>query len=111
MNVSQIMIIGNLTKDAQTFKAQNGDTTYLRCTVAVSERPEKTVFYPVTIFKNAEKLAPHLVKGKQVCVIGPGDSGRGGYLNGIIAEKIEFGASPKSKLETRVKAKEATEAA
>jgi len=68
--MKQIIIAGNIGKDAELRKTQNGDPV-AGFTVAVNDRKKNTTWFDVSLWgKRGEALAPHLTKGSKVCVIG-----------------------------------------
>ena len=73
--MNKLIIIGNLTKDADNRVTQTGHavTTF---TVAVNRRPVKegqpeADFFRVTTWDKLAELCKTLTKGKKVCVVGP----------------------------------------
>ena len=71
MNFLKMMAVGRLTADAKTFPA-NGDKKALTTfSVAVNTGAERATFVEAELRgERAEKLAPYLVKGKEVLVEG-----------------------------------------
>jgi len=70
--MNQLQIIGNLTRDAEMKKAQNGDM-YLSFSVAVNETKDSTLYVSVRQkqYQDREnKVFPFLTKGKKVFVQG-----------------------------------------
>lgn len=79
MSYQQLIIVGNVGRDAELRYTQNGDPV-LGFTVAVNEtwtdrksneKREKTTWFQVSLFgKQAESISQYVTKGKQVMVVG-----------------------------------------
>lgn len=71
--MKSITIAGNIGKDAETRRTQNGDAV-TGFTVAVEDRSgreKSTVWFDVSIWgKRGESLSQYLTKGSKVCVSG-----------------------------------------
>lgn len=66
MNLNQINLTGNLTKDWKLEHSQNGEA-YAKSTLAVNYQKEKTLFINLVSFgKMAENLVKHTKKRKQI---------------------------------------------
>jgi single-strand DNA-binding protein len=97
MNYQKLMIVGNITADAEAKTSKKGDTTFTTFRVAVGDHKGNTTFFPVTLFgTRGEKLAEYLTKGRQVTVDGRVTISEKGYFN-MIADRIELGGKPKKK--------------
>ena len=71
MNYQRLILVGNITGDAQRRTSQKGDVSYTTFSMGVSDGKERSVFFPVTVFgKYGESLADYLTKGRQVLVEG-----------------------------------------
>ena len=71
MNYHKIILVGNVTRDAQRHTSKNGDVTYTTFRVAVSDGKGRTIFFPVTVFgKHGEAVAEYITKGRQLLVEG-----------------------------------------
>lgn len=71
MDISNIVVVGRLTKDAERF-ASNGKSTVCRFSVACNGfKDDKASFFNCALFgKKAESLHLYLKKGLRVCVTG-----------------------------------------
>ena len=64
MDYQKLIILGNVTRDAQRQTSQEGEVSYTTFWVAVSGGEERTNFFPVAVFgKYGEAIAPHITKG------------------------------------------------
>jgi single stranded DNA-binding protein len=74
--MNRTFIIGHVTKDAQTRTVKVGgiDTLVTDFTVAANEgygENQKTEYFRITVWRErGAKMAPHLVKGRAVSVMG-----------------------------------------
>ena len=104
MSLAIIHLYGNLGRDAELRYAQSGNAV-LRFTIACSstqgageQRQEHTDWFNVTMFgKRGEALAPYLLKGTRVAVVGrfqhrtyTRQDGSPGYSLDVIATEIDF---------------------
>ena len=97
MNYQKLVIVGNITADAETKTSKKGDTTFTTFRVAVGDLKGNTTFFPVTLFgTRGEKLAEYLTRGRQVTVDGRVSISDKGYFN-MVADRIELGVKPKKK--------------
>lgn len=73
--MNKVFLIGNLTRDPETIKTQNGNKIS-RFDIAVNRRftqdgKQKTDFFRVVSFRNlAEVVENNLTKGREVSVVG-----------------------------------------
>jgi single-stranded DNA-binding protein len=96
MNYQKLVLVGNITKDAEGRTSHKGDVTFVSFTVAVGYA-EETTYFPVVMFGNErkEKLAPYLKKGRQVLVEGEVRVGKNGKFN-VVAQTVELGPGGKA---------------
>lgn len=91
MNYQKLVIVGNATRDPQRHTSQKGDVEFTTLRVAVSDRKDRTVFFPVTVFgKQAKIVAEYVTKGRQVLVEGRIEVGENGYMS-VVADRVVFG--------------------
>ena len=96
MNYQKLIVVGNVTRDAERKTSRKGDVAYTTFGVGVSDRKGQSVFFPVTLFGQAgETLTQYITKGRQVAVEGRITVNDNGYFN-VIADRIELGAMPRS---------------
>jgi len=70
MDYQRIILLGNITTQAEVKQAQNG-TRYTLFTVAVGRGKDKAVFFPVALFgKSVEAAGEVLTKGTRVLIEG-----------------------------------------
>lgn len=71
MDLSNVTMVGRLTRDAELKYAQSG-TAVCKFSVAVNGyKPDETDFWDVTLFgKQGEAIGKYLVKGKRVAMTG-----------------------------------------
>lgn len=101
MNLNQINLTGNLTKDWKLEYSQNGEA-YAKSTLAVNYQKDKTLFANLVAFgKMAENLVKHTKKGNKLLVQGyleiqnyEKDGVQKSWTN-IIIQNVEF-LSPKN---------------
>lgn len=94
MNYQKLVVVGNLASDAELKSAKEGQVKYTQIRVAVNETKDRAIFFPITLFgKLAEKLIPHLTKGRQVLVEGRIEFAENGRFS-VIAERVELGHKP-----------------
>lgn len=65
--MNKIFIVGNLTKNAETFSTNNGD---IYCTSIADNRGEQTNFIDLVFPERFSKVVPYLTKGQKVSVCG-----------------------------------------
>jgi single stranded DNA-binding protein len=101
MNYQKLVIVGNATRDAEHKTSKSGEVAYTTFRLAVSDRKERSVFFPITVFgKQAEVVAQYVTKGRQVLVEGRIEAGENGRMS-VVADRVVFGASPnKSRADT-----------
>lgn len=100
--MNKVFLIGNLTRDPETIKTQNGNKIS-RFDIAVNRRftqdgEQKTDFFRVTTFRNlAEIVENYLTKGSKVSVVGSVNMTEWEDKDGnthkgveIVADEIEF---------------------
>lgn len=100
--MNKVFLIGNLTRDPETIKTQNGNKIS-RFDIAVNRRftqdgEQKTDFFRVVSFRNlAEVVENYLTKGSKVSVVGSvnmteWEDKEGNAHKGveIVADEIEF---------------------
>ena len=101
MNLNQINLTGNLTKDWKLEHSQNGEA-YAKSTLAVNYQKDKTLFANLVAFgKMAENLVKHTKKVKKLLVQGyleiqnyEKDGIQKSWTN-VIIQNVEF-LSPKN---------------
>lgn len=94
MNYQKLVIVGNVTRDPQRRTSQNGDTEYTTLRVGVSDKKDRPIFFPVTVFgKQAQIVAQYVSKGRQVLVEGRIEADENGRMN-VVADRVIFGTSP-----------------
>ena len=101
MNLNQINLTGNLTKDWKLEYSQNGEA-YAKSTLAVNYQKDKTLFANLVAFgKMAENLVKHTKKGNKLLVQGyleiqnyEKDGVQKSWTN-VIIQNVEF-LSPKN---------------
>lgn len=94
MNYQKLVIVGNATRDAERRTSQDGEVSFTTFRLAVSDRKERSVFFPVTVFgRQAEVVAQYVTKGRQVLVEGRIEASDSGRMS-VIADRVVFGASP-----------------
>lgn len=104
MNLNQINLTGNLTKDWKLEYSQNGEA-YAKSTLAVNYQKDKTLFANLVAFgKMAENLVKHTKKGNKLLVQGyleiqnyEKDGVQKSWTN-VIIQNVEF-LSPKNEEE------------
>ena len=104
MNLNQINLTGNLTKDWKLDYSQNGEA-YAKSTLAVNYQKDKTLFANLVAFgKMAENLVKHTKKGNKLLVQGyleiqnyEKDGVQKSWTN-VIIQNVEF-LSPKNEEE------------
>lgn len=106
MNINCVVLSGNLTKDPEMNKLQDGKE---KCTfrIAVNGYGDKTNFFPVAVWdKKAQSCFQYLKKGNAVIVKGrienrsfQGQDGTTKNITEIVAEDVEFLSSAKKATE------------
>lgn len=112
MNLNQINLTGNLTKDWKLEHSQNGEA-YAKSTLAVNYQKDKTLFVNLVAFgKMAENLVKHTKKGNKLLVQGyleiqnyEKDGVQKSWTN-VIIQNVEF-LSPKNVEENQQETKKA----
>ena len=93
MNYQKLIAVGNATRDAQHKTSRNGDVGYATFRLAVSDRKNRPVFFPITVFgKQAEVVAQYVTKGMQVLVEGRIEAREDGRMS-VVADRVVFGAA------------------
>lgn len=94
MNYQKLVLVGNITKDAEKRTSQKGDVKFVSFNVAVGDG-KGTTFFPVVIFNEyGEKVASYLKRGRQVLVEGRVSVGEKGNFN-VVADRVELGPGGK----------------
>lgn len=97
MNYQKMIVAGNATQDAQQRTAQDAETVYTTFDVAVKDRGDETIYFPVVVFgKQAEAVAQYVTRGRQVLVEGRLEL-RAQERVTLVANRVVFGPTPKSK--------------
>ena len=92
MNYQKLVIVGNVTRDPQRNTSQKGDVEYTTFRVAVSDRKDRPIFFPITVFrKQAETVAQYVTKGRQVLVEGRIEINENGRMS-VVADRVVFGS-------------------
>ena len=97
MNVDyqKIILVGNVTADAERRQSQDGEVAYTTFTVAVGDGKERTTYFPVAVFgKQGELAAEYVGKGRQLLVEGRLDVSENGRFN-VAARRVVFGVPAK----------------
>ena len=95
MNYHKIILVGNVTRDAQRHTSKKGDVTYTTFRVAVGDSKDRTIFFPVTVFgKHGEAVAEYITKGRQLLVEGRIEASENGRFN-IVADTVRLGNTSK----------------
>jgi single stranded DNA-binding protein len=102
MNYQKLILVGNVTRDPERRKSQDGQVSYTTFGVGVGDRKDRTTFFPVTVFgKPAEVVAEYVTKGRQVLVEGRIEVSITGRHN-VVASSVQLGAKPaKTKANTK----------
>ena len=97
MNYQKLIIVGNITANAERKTSPKSDVSFTTFRVAVSDRKSRTIFFPVTLFgKLGKNLAEYLTKGRQVTVDGRMSISEKGYFS-LVADQVALGVLPKKK--------------
>ena len=100
---NKVILIGRLTKDANTSYTSNSNTQMTKFTLAVNRMNDKADFIPIVAWeKLAEICGNNLIKGSQVLVEGrmqvrnyDAQDGSKRYVTEVVAQDIEFmGSKP-----------------
>lgn len=92
MNYQKLILVGNVTGDAQNRTSQKGDVGYTTFSVGVGDGKDKTTFFPVVAFsKLGSMAAKYIKKGRQVLVEGRVELSDKGRFN-VVANRIMLGA-------------------
>ena len=93
MNYQKVILVGNVTRDAQRHTSKKGDVSYTTFRVAVGDSKDRTIFFPVTVFgKHGESLVEYITKGRQLLVEGRIEASNNGRFN-IVADTVRLGNS------------------
>lgn len=91
MDYQKLVIVSNVTRDAERKTSRKGDVNFATFSIAVSDGKDRTTFFPVTLFgKIGETLAEYITKGRQVLVEGRIEVGENNRFN-VIADRVVFG--------------------
>ena len=91
MNFQNIILVGNITSNAQLRTSKEGNITYVTFSVGVREAKDRTIFFPIAVFgKWAEDSAKYLTKGRLVLVEGRIEVSKQGRFN-IVVDHLRFG--------------------
>ena len=94
MDYQKLVLVGNVTRDAERKTSKKGDTTYTSFSVGVSDSKDRSTFFPITVFgKHGEAIAEYITKGRQVLVEGRVTLSDKGYMS-VVADRVVFGTSP-----------------
>lgn len=92
MNYQKIILLGNVTKDAERRTSRKGDVTYTTFGLAVNERKDRPTYFQIAVFgKPAKPVATYVTKGRQVMVEGRVEVSDKGRFN-VVAARVLFGA-------------------
>src|SRR5690606_5473513 len=92
MNYQKLVVVGNVTRDPQRKTSQKGDVEYTSFRVAVSDKKDRPVFFPITVFgKQAQIVAQYVTKGRQVLVDGRIEVNENGRMS-VVADRVVFGS-------------------
>jgi single-stranded DNA-binding protein len=104
MNYQRIILVGNATRHAERRKSKDGKVGYTTFGVGVSDRKERTTFFPVTVFgKQAEIVAEYVTKGRELLVDGRIEVSDSGHFN-VVANTVQLGSKPVKTKTTKTKA-------
>lgn len=106
--MNKVNIIGNVTKDLELKRSENGGKTYVQFTLAINEyiygtKEKKAIFIEVIAFgRKAEVLSVHLEKGSKIAIQGKlsassyiNKNGEKSYSTKVIVEEFTFVDSKK----------------
>ena len=95
MDYQKIILVGNVTADAERRQSQNGEVDYTTFTVAVGDGKGHTTYFPVAAFgRQGELTAEYVGKGRQLLVEGRIDVAENGRFN-VVARRVVFGVPAK----------------
>jgi single-stranded DNA-binding protein len=101
MNYQKIILVGNVTKDANRQTSKKGDVHFTTFTLAVGDGKDSTTYFPVVAFGIlGEITAKYVTQGSQALVEGRIQLSEKGHLS-IIADKVQFGARPRAVEKTK----------
>jgi single-strand DNA-binding protein len=93
MNYQRLVLVGNATNDPERKTSKKGDVAYTTFQVAVRDARDRTTYFPVAVFgQQAEIVARHVSKGRQVLVEGRIEVAENGRFN-VVADHVVFGAA------------------
>lgn len=91
MDYQKVVLVGNVTQDAQKRTSKKSKVTFTSFGLAVRDGGEHpTYFSPVIFGSYGEAIAKYLTRGCQVLVEGRLTAGKDGRL-GLVAERIVLG--------------------
>jgi len=98
---NKVILIGRLTKDANTSYTSNSNTQMTKFTLAVNRMNDKADFIPIVCFGKTAELTANLTKGQLIAIEGRlqidnvrGANGWKTYVS-VVANRIVF-LTPKS---------------
>ena len=95
MDYQRVILIGNITRDAERKASKSSDVSFTTFSIGVSDSKDRTTFFPITLFDPlAGSLTEYLIKGRQVLIEGRISVNDKGYFN-VIANQVSLGAFPK----------------
>lgn len=93
--INRVVLVGNLTRDAELKSIPSG-ASVLEFSIAVNKRTKKgeewvsvPMYFDCKMWRGAERLAPHLTKGRKVCIDGALDY-RAWEKDGAKRSKVEI---------------------
>ncbi len=93
MNYQRLVLAGNSANDPERKTSKKGDVAYTTFQVAVRDARDRTTYFPITVFgQQAEIVASHVTKGRQVLVEGRIEVAENGRFN-VVADRVVFGAA------------------
>ena len=93
MNYQRLVLVGNAVSAPERKTSKKGDVAYTTLQVAVSDARDRTTYFPVTVFgQQAEIVASHISKGRQVLVEGRIEVAENGRFN-VVADHVVFGVA------------------
>lgn len=96
MDYQRLILVGNVTRDAEGKTSKKGDVAFTTFAVGVGDRKGESTFFPVTVFgEYGKKIAEHVTKGRQVLVEGRISVGDKGRFN-VVADRVVFGPGPET---------------
>ena len=92
----RLLFFGNVVNDAQLEAAHDGKKSYSRVRVAISQS-EGAIYLDIVLFDEyAQKMAPHLTKGKRIFVEGRLSANEKNNIS-LIAKDIQLLGDPQTK--------------